>query len=172
MRSPGTLHRSKRVMVKNNQSLLGIDERLCVILSWNDIENDLHSMSTMFTFWMVCTPEHVVHHVQVFRDAGGIKRNRRREFLIRLFRQILDLILDAIFSHPVDEVDVTKMPADGFWVLWRSLEHLLHHGRPAGVLLGHNHLVDVQHGDVLEPRWESFINIRKWKWKSNLYMFL
>ena len=33
MRSPGTLHRSKRVMVKNNQSLLGIDERLCVILS-------------------------------------------------------------------------------------------------------------------------------------------
>ena len=66
---------------------------------------------------MVCTPEHMVHHVQVFRDAGGIKRNRRREFLIRLFRQILDLILDAIFSHPVDEVDVTKMPADGFWVL-------------------------------------------------------
>ena len=62
---------------------------------------------------MVCTSEHVVHHVQVFRDAGGIKTNRRWNFPVRLFRQILD----AILSHPVDEVDVAEMPADRFWVL-------------------------------------------------------
>ena len=166
MRSPGTLQRSKRVMVKNNQSLLGIDERLRVILSWNNIEN-YQSMST-FTFWMVCTPEHVVHHVQVFRD--GMIRNMMRDVPIQLFWQILD----AILSHPVEEVDVAEMPADGVWVLWRSLQHLLHHCRPAAVLLGHDHLVDVQDGDVLEPvltRWES-LSTSDSKRKSNLYMFL
>ena len=60
---------------------------------------------------MVCTPEHVVHHVQVFRD--GMIRNMMRDVPIQLFWQILD----AILSHPVDEVDVAEMPADRVWVL-------------------------------------------------------
>ena len=35
MRRPGALERSEWIMVENNQSFLGIDERLCVVLSWN-----------------------------------------------------------------------------------------------------------------------------------------
>ena len=41
--------------------------------------------------------------------------------------------------------------------IWQRLQHLLHHGWPAEVLLGDDHLVYVQDGDVLEPvltQWE------------------
>ena len=97
---------------------------------------------------MVYTPVYMVHHMQVFRDAGCIMiRSRKMDFPIRLFRHILDLL----FSHPVDEVDVAKMPADCFWLLCWCLQDILHHGRPALVLLWYNHLINVQNGNILEP---------------------
>ena len=65
---------------------------------------------------MVNTPEYMVHHMQVLRDARGIiiRRSRSRNIPIQLFRQIFELLL---LSHPVDEVDVAEMPADCFWLL-------------------------------------------------------
>ena len=97
---------------------------------------------------MVYTPEYMVHHMQVFRDAGCIMIwSGRMDFPIRLIRHILYLLL----SHPVDEVDVAKMPADCFSLLCWCLQDILHHGRPALVLLWYNHLINVQNGNKLEP---------------------
>ena len=159
-------------MVINNKRLLGIDERLRV--SWG--KNYSEKMSTFFTFWIFCTSEHMVHHVQVFRDVRGKIRKRGRIFCIFW---LVSQILHVILRHPVDEVDMAEMPTDGPWVLWRwpqhlnilskyfwiisiiifCLQHLLHHGWPADMLLGDDHLVDVQDGDVLKPvltQWERF----------------
>ena len=63
---------------------------------------------------MVCTSEYMAHHMQMFRDVGGIKRNRKRDFPIKFFCHILDVLL---LPHAVDEVDMAEMPTDSFWVL-------------------------------------------------------
>ena len=96
---------------------------------------------------MICTPEHMGHHMQVFGDVRSIVRSRGWDFPI----QLLFCFLIVLLGHPVDEVNMAEVPADRLWVVCRHLRHLLHHGWPASVLLWDNHLVNVQRSDVLEP---------------------
>ena len=75
---------------------------------------------------------HVLHHVQVLGD-------------------VLEVLVLVGVEHLVHEVDVPEVPARPRLVLHleRALDGLLHHVLPVGVLQRHDHLVNVEQGDVL-----------------------
>ena len=84
---------------------------------------------------MVCTSDYLVHHVNVVRDA------------ILLFGHLHVTLV----GHPIYEVDMPEVPTYRLWLQRRRLHHLLHHRRPAVVLLGDDYLIRVEDGNVLEP---------------------
>ena len=95
--------------------------------------------TSLFTFRISCTPEHMVEHVQVVRNV--------RTWL----RSILFKVGLCFFpGHAIDEVSVAEVPADRVWLLCRFFQNLLHHCWPASVLFWHYHLVYVKNNDVLE----------------------
>ena len=84
---------------------------------------------------MVCASDDLVHDVHVFRDAI----------------LLLDHLVVVLLGHPIYEVDMAEVPTYRLWLQGRRLHHLLHHRRPAVVLLGDDYLIRVEDGNVLEP---------------------
>ena len=72
---------------------------------------------------------------------------------MKIWRYVFEHSLLMGFQHLIHEVDVPEVVAGPGFIL--DLEggghHLGHHVRPVVVLDGHDHLVNVQQGDVLVP---------------------
>ena len=107
---------------------------------------------------MVCTSENMGEHVQM---AWNVRLQRRLAALHIIWLWFVSFYfrLNFLLSHAVDEVSVSEVPADRLWFL--CFQNLLHHFRPATMLLRDYHLVYVQNYNVLE----SEIYISRW-WKT------
>ena len=113
---------------------------------------------------MVCTSENMGEHVQM---AWNVRLQRRLAALHIIWLWFVSFYfrLNFLLSHAVDEVSVSEVPADRLWFL--CFQNLLHHFRPATMLLRDYHLVYVQNYNVLE----SEIYISTW-WITFLPIFV
>ena len=92
----------------------------------------VEALDSMAGFAVVGAAVDVLHHVQVLGD-------------------VLEVLVLVSVEHLVHEVDVPEVPARPRLVLHLegALDGLLHHVLPVGVLQRHDHLVNVEQGDVL-----------------------